>query len=85
MSGRQYLGHLIASISSYCITEDVLGERSAVSWSPDSQYFIFAEFNDTGVPTQSWPLYGDPDDVYLRHVTIAYPKVSCAIYRPCKL
>jgi len=54
-------------------------------WSQDSRYICYAELNDTGVPLQVWPWYGDRSDVYVQTIEVAYPKVLTWFYMKNKL
>ena len=57
------------------IAEDVVGSAAGHFFSDDDQYFVYVKYNDTQVPLQSWPFYGDKADVYGQTMRIAYPKV----------
>ena len=68
------------SSGSPCTTEDVLSSRVTHYWSPDNRFICYAELDDTGVPLQAWPWYGDRSDVYGRTIQIAYPKVLATCF-----
>ncbi|GES62357.1 extracellular dipeptidyl-peptidase Dpp4 [Aspergillus terreus] len=59
--------------------EEILGDRYALWFSPDSEYLAFLSFNETGVPTYTVPYYMDNQKLappYPRELEIRYPKVS---------
>ncbi|KAF9887099.1 diacylglycerol pyrophosphate phosphatase [Aspergillus nanangensis] len=59
--------------------EEILGDRSALWFSPDAEYLAFLSFNETGVPTYTVPYYMDNQKVappYPRELELRYPKVS---------
>lgn len=58
------------------VAEDVLGEYQTHYWSADSSSLCYATFNDTEVPTMSWPVYGNKDQIYPTMKEIGYAKVS---------
>lgn len=59
--------------------EEILGDRSALWFSPDSKYVAFLSFNETGVGTFTIPYYMDNQAVapqYPAELELRYPKVG---------
>uniref|UniRef100_A0A8C7V5V8 Fibroblast activation protein, alpha n=1 Tax=Oncorhynchus mykiss TaxID=8022 RepID=A0A8C7V5V8_ONCMY len=55
--------------------EEVFSSNEAIWWSPTGKYLAYAEFNDTGVHTIEYSLYGNGQ--YPSTVVVPYPKVGC--------
>ncbi|KAL4994647.1 putative dipeptidyl peptidase 4 [Aspergillus recurvatus] len=59
--------------------EEILGDRFALWFSPDSELLAFLTFNETGVPTFTVQYFMDDQEIappYPRELDIRYPKVS---------
>ena len=59
--------------------EEILGDRSAIWWSPDGKSLAYLSFNETGVPTYTVPYYmcrRRTAPAYPCDLKIRYPKVS---------
>lgn len=56
--------------------EDVLGTRVTHYSSADAKFVCYAVLNDTEVPLQAWPVYGDANDVFGKTIEIPYPKAG---------
>ncbi|KAK2599154.1 Dipeptidyl peptidase 4 [Conoideocrella luteorostrata] len=59
--------------------EEVLGDRSALWYSPDAKYIAFLSFNETGVGTFTIPYYMAGQKVapsYPKELQLRYPKVG---------
>lgn len=59
--------------------EEILGDRSALWYSPDAKFIAFLSFNETGVETFTIPYYMAGQKVappYPRELKLRYPKVG---------
>uniref|UniRef100_A0A674F667 Fibroblast activation protein, alpha n=1 Tax=Salmo trutta TaxID=8032 RepID=A0A674F667_SALTR len=54
--------------------EEVFSSNEAIWWSPTGKYLAYAEFNDTGVHTIEYSLYGNGQ--YPSTVVVPYPKAG---------
>ncbi|RHZ48584.1 prolyl dipeptidyl peptidase DppIV [Aspergillus thermomutatus] len=70
---------LFNGVPDWIYEEEILGDRSALWFSPDGAYLAFLRFNETGVPTFTVPYYMDNEEIappYPRELELRYPKVS---------
>ena len=55
--------------------EEVLSSNHALWWSPNGEHVAFLTFNDSGVKSFQYPIYGSVKNPYTEIESIAYPKV----------
>ena len=60
------------------VSYQVLASDNALYWSPSGTKLAFIQFNDTDVPTFSFPLYGDSRQAYTKRDIFRYPKAGYA-------
>jgi dipeptidyl aminopeptidase/acylaminoacyl peptidase len=69
-----YQGVTIHGMQSWVYEEEVFESATAMWWSPSGSLLAFISFNETVVPTYSFPKYGDVNAYpYQRSVDIKYP------------
>ena len=54
----------------------MLASDNALYWSPGGTKLAFIQFNDTEVPTFSFPIYGDSREAYTERDIFRYPKAG---------
>lgn len=69
--------NILNGITDWIYEEEVLADDKALWWSPDDSSFVFAQFNDTNVPTYKFPLY-TTNKQYSSFAQIKYPKPGCS-------
>lgn len=62
--------------------EEVFGKDYALWWSPDSTHLAYLRFNETAVPEYHLQYYASSNNSYPDELTIKYPKVIYALFRP---
>lgn len=65
--------NILNGIPDWVYEEEVLANDKAIWWSPDDSAFVFAQFNDTNVPSYTFPLY-TTNEQYSPFNEIKYPK-----------
>ena len=61
------------------VLEEILHSNVAHWLSADSRFVAYIQFNDTNVPMQWFPVYGDASNIYGGMSEVSYPKVSCTV------
>ncbi|XP_037977148.2 venom dipeptidyl peptidase 4 [Plutella xylostella] len=72
-------GEVYFGITDWIYEEEVFNSEGAIWFSPGGEYLAVASFNDTEVPSASYPYYGDPTDLnsqYPHIVSFKYPKAG---------
>ncbi|KAK0643271.1 dipeptidyl peptidase IV N-terminal region-domain-containing protein [Cercophora newfieldiana] len=67
------------AVPDWVYEEEILGDNSALWYSPDGQYLAYLSFNETGVETFTVPYYMNEQTLapsYPRELEIRYPKVG---------
>jgi len=59
-----------------CILEEILHTSKAHWLSEDNKLLAYIQFNDTNVPLEKFPIYGDASNMYTTFMHVPYPKVS---------
>ena len=72
---RTHCMHKVHHEFAIIVSEEILRSNVAHWLSADSRYVAYIQFNDTSVPLQTYPVFGDPTNIYGGMQAISYPKV----------
>jgi dipeptidyl-peptidase-4 len=68
--------YLLNGIADWLYEEEILHSSQAHWLSADGRFVAYMQFNDTGVPLETFPVYNDLTDIYGTVAEVSYPKAG---------